>query len=315
MKPKRLITEPVRHAAMLALRPVEGACLRRDHAVPPPVFIVGAPRSGTSLLYELLVTHARFAYFSNLAHRLYQTPAAATAIGRRLIRGWTGELRSEYGHIAGWGAPNEGGWIWRRWTPEEHELDAAAAEHIDTQEMRRSVAAVSSIMHAPFISKNVMHSAHVGLLSSVFPGAVYIHITRDHTENARSLYRARVDAGGVNEWISVRPRGWEAYANRGPAEQVAAQVELTNRMIVHDTAVLPRVTLRYENLCEHTGEELERVLAALGGFGIVPQRREPAPAGVGRSPQRLLDDETESALHRAVTAWSTAQEAPRAGVG
>ncbi len=41
---------------------------RHPEPIHPPVFIMGPPRSGTSLFYELLVTRYDLAFFSNLAH-------------------------------------------------------------------------------------------------------------------------------------------------------------------------------------------------------------------------------------------------------
>ena len=75
----------------MGLAPFEIVLLRRAPEPDEPVcFIVGPPRSGTTLLYELLVRCFYFSYFSNLAHRFYRTPVAATRIGRRLIHSWEG---------------------------------------------------------------------------------------------------------------------------------------------------------------------------------------------------------------------------------
>ena len=317
MKIKRLITEPARHAAMLALRPIERSLLYESAPVPVPVFVVGAPRSGTSLLYELLVTHARFAYISNLAHRLYLTPAAATRLGRRRLNRWSGTLSSAYGHIGGWGAPNEGGWVWRRWTPEDGELGPEHAETFCADEMVRTVAAIARVMNAPFLNKNVMHGAHIRLLASLFPGAVFVHITRDTADNARSIYRARQDTGDTAEWISVRPRGWEEHAHRHPAAQVVAQVELINQMISDDTcsAGTPRVVLTYEDLCAAPEETVSRVVRELGQHGVATERRCAAPESLSRSVSRALGDDAEHELQSALGAWASNSPRMKANAG
>ncbi len=125
MKLRRL----ARHLSTAALAPVEALLVRdqRYDAHGPPCFVVGPPRSGTTIVYEALVTRFRTAYFSNLAHRLHRTPAAATRFGRRIIAEWRGDFASAYGHIEGWGSPSEAGWIWRRWIPEESHLAAATS--------------------------------------------------------------------------------------------------------------------------------------------------------------------------------------------
>ena len=50
----------------------------------PPIFILGAPRSGTTLIYQLLISNFRFAYFPNIANTFYMCPIYAT-INRALV--------------------------------------------------------------------------------------------------------------------------------------------------------------------------------------------------------------------------------------
>lgn len=272
MKAKRLITEPLRWGAMRALAPVERRCLRAaDPSGLRAVFIVGPPRSGTSLLYELLVTRFGFSYFSNLAHRLPRTPAAATRLGARWIRRWRGRFESDYGHIAGWGAPNEGGWIWRRWLPEEHWLGADAADRLPAETMRRTAASIAETLGGPLLNKNVMHSAHMLVLDRVFPGCLFIETERALADVARSMLKARDEAGDPAAWLSVKPRGWEAFRDANPVEQVCAQTLLTHREIAIDAAALGGdrlLRVRYADLCAAPNEELDRIKSFLAGHGV-----------------------------------------------
>lgn len=311
MKLKRLITEPLRFAAMGALAPFERRLLASAPPETRPVFIIGAPRSGTTLLSELLVTSARFAYFSNLAHRLYLTPVAASRLGRKTTDAWRGRLESTYGHIPGWAAPNEGGWIWRRWTPEEHRLEAGTLEPRAARDLVRTVAATSAVIGAPFLNKNVMHSVHLPLLAELFPAAVYIHLTRDTAATARSMRRARDDERNPAEWISVRPDGWERYRHEDPAFQCVAQTVLTTQTIQRDADALGLTLLRteYESLCRDTAGQLDRLYTELADAGIRPERRAlPAePAGV--RPSAPLAPADEAHLHRALRHFE--ESAPR----
>ena len=86
MTGRQRAVEAVRGGIMQLLMPLERRELRLTANVTPKVcFVLGPPRSGTTLLYELLLTRFRFAYFSNLAHRFYRTPVAASRLGLR----WT----------------------------------------------------------------------------------------------------------------------------------------------------------------------------------------------------------------------------------
>ena len=283
MSLKRLMISPVRAAAMAALSPLERSLCARATNGAPPVFIVGPPRSGTTLLYELLVTRYRFAYFSNLAHRLYKTPAAASSLGAGAITRWHGRYESRYGHVSGWGAPNEGGWIWQRWIPEEHTLSDEEVARRDLDGLVRTIHAVASVLDAPFINKNVMLGVQMRLLDRLFPGCRFISIQREIIANARSMLRARQEDGGDQgelEWISVRPDGWEAFAHDDAAIQVAAQIRLVNRQIVADGSFIGSQRLAcvsYEELCRDTRGTIDRLGAFLGTDGSRLEARGEVP--------------------------------------
>ncbi|PWE33030.1 hypothetical protein DDZ14_08050, partial [Maritimibacter sp. 55A14] len=201
----------VRGAVHAALGPMEARLLARQTGPArwPHVFILSAPRSGTSLFYELMVTRYRFAYFSNLAHRFWKTPVAASRLGRRLIDRHKAAYRSDYGHIAGWSAPNEGGWIWQRWLADGPWCDETALPSLPVAEMRATLGAMSDLFDAPFVNKNVMHSNRVRLLDAIFPGCLFIEVRRDRADTARSIIRAQErdkgPARSPDEWWSVRP--------------------------------------------------------------------------------------------------------------
>src|SRR6266511_2210569 len=55
-----------------------------------PLFIVGAPRSGTSLLYKLLCLHPRAAWISNWGRRAPGQPALAMRRRLEAIQRWSG---------------------------------------------------------------------------------------------------------------------------------------------------------------------------------------------------------------------------------
>lgn len=292
---------------MLALAPVERALLSRaDAPSAPPIFIVGPPRSGTTLLYELLVNCLRFSYFSNIAHRLYLTPAAATRVFRGRIRRWSGRYENVYGHIPGWGSPNEGGWIWRRWLPEESALTADDAPGRDIDTMCRTVAAVAGALDAPFMSKNVMHSVHMSLLDCVFPGCLFLEMHRAPGDNARSILRARMDSygvGGAKRWLSVRPPGWEEWTDAHPVDQAVWQVRAVHRQVEASTlqvGLRRRLQIEYEAVCDRPGEVVQRVTEFLGDHGVSLSSRREAPGAFSRPASKALPEEWEERLGKAL---------------
>lgn len=315
MKLRHLLLAGPRNLAMATLNPLERRlCNRAGEVGRGAVFIIGPPRSGTSLFYELLVTKFHFAYLSNLAHRLYRTPAAATHLGRGVIRNWTGNYASTHGHIGGWGAPCEGGWFWQRWLPEcdvidEHDLDGRSIG-----EMRRTIAAISHTLEAPFVSKNVDHSVQMRALNSIFPGCTFIEIQRNDADCVRSILKLRRDVSGERnpkQWLSVKPQGWEYFRDADPVKQVCAQVLLTKRSIEESAQRIDprrRCVVQYDRLCANPEAEIQKVAAFLRDRGLMIDQHRDVPktfessSGISfdvREDERIIHtmDEVEHALN------------------
>jgi len=260
-----LIKSGIKFASHTILQPLERRLLDqcKDSYI-PPCFIIGAPRSGTSLLYELLVTYYKFSYFSNLANIFFKTPLAVSYIGKPAIERRKGRFESSYGNLHGFAAPSEAGAIWGRWIPEFHYLDQTSnSKHKFLIEAPAIVQSMSWIFSAPFINKNVMHGVHMNLLNVIFPGCVFIEIRRDARANARSIINARVLEAGPKQdkdgWWSVKPRGASKYFGLTPEEQACAQISLLRHDIEDSVNYLGDdryLMINYEDVCSKTSYTL-----------------------------------------------------------
>lgn len=302
---KTALKNIVRGAVHGTLGPMERGLLHQHRVLnSPPVFIVGAPRSGTSLFYELLVTRYRLAYFSNLAHRFYKTPSAVTKLGRKVITDYRASYASDYGHISGWGAPNEAGWIWQRWLDDGDWCDEGALNAADAEEMRATLAVQETVLAAPFVNKNVMHANRMRLLDAIFPGCLFIEVRRDTADTARSIIRAQERHKGpppdAQAWWSVRPSGAR------PADMItraALQVTGVASDIARDGAQIGDNRLHsvvYEDLCKDTQNVLEGVGVFLRGHGLLIAEKGAVPEHFDLLPSKLLEPAQETALQKAL---------------
>ncbi|NOD78617.1 MULTISPECIES: sulfotransferase [unclassified Ruegeria] len=270
----------------------------------PHVFILGAPRSGTSLFYELMTTGFEFAYFSNLAHRFYKTPLAATRLGGWMIAPHSPAYQSDYGHISGWAAPNEGGWIWQRWLEDGPWTDERVLPTLPVDEIRATLAGMSALAEAPFINKNVMHSNRVRLLDALFPSCLFLEVRRDASDTARSIIRAQRRNKGPKPdqqaWWSVRPSnaGGDTLIERA-CRQVLGVAQDIERDCAH---IGPDRHLRvdYEALCanpEHTLKDVARFLRP-HGLPVTPRADAPVPTGFTLRASKPLAEDEEAQLVR-----------------
>jgi len=274
----------------------------------PPVFLLGPPRSGTTLLYQVLAECFEVAYICNGANRYPSCPAAATRLLRPAIRGHRSDFTSNYGSTRSTVGPSEGRSIWRRWFgdgyADERFLDAGAAD-----EARRTVAAIESVLAAPFLNKDPHHSVRVRALDGVFPRSVFILIRRDPLATAESILavRRRRFARGeapLDRWMSVKPHEYESLKDTGYIEQICGQVVYCTANAREDLARVAAersLEASYERLCDDTAAEIERIADFLSRRDVPLRRRHDPPATLRRSRGVDIPVEDREALRRGLS--------------
>ena len=304
----KITIETIRHSIMAALQPYESFLLRNSsyEEAPPPCFIIGSPRSGTTLIYEALLVRFTFSYFSNIADRFFYSPASATRLGNNILKKRvTGSFRSTYGQLKGWTAPSEGGRVWNRWIPQSSYLPPDHAQRLPISQIRNTVASISKSMNAPFVNKNVMHSVHMDVLDRIFPGCYFIEIRRDPSANIRSIVRAREKNGGPKEehnWWSVKPRDWKTYERASIEEQACAQVYCLKKDIAISAANLPPSrfhTVDYEDFCRYPMDILtgmrkfieKNIKCELKENSVIPRQFSIQPSQLlAPEPEKIISD-------------------------
>jgi hypothetical protein len=238
-----LLRSPLRTARALAWRALHpGARLER------PIFVIGAPRSGTTLAVDLFATHPDVANWSE-AGRIWDPsgyddpeaehawPAAlATAARRARLHGWFEWYRQSQGR-------------------------------------------------ARFVNKHPRNSLRIPFLRAAFPDAQYIHVIRDGRAVVSSILeeirrherRRRRPMGGF-----AKPAGWRELLRDDPAEQAALQWQAIVRTARADGAALGGALLevRYERLCAEPRETYRTLFSFAGlrtdeaALAAIPQRLE-----------------------------------------
>lgn len=159
-----------------------------------PVFIVGLPRSGTTMLYNLLCAHPEAAYINN-SMNVY--PRAMVTIDRLRVAlrlNIQGERYLKDSVITDFGGPSELMSAWGRWTGRAAE-DTNWEDHpLEVTEAMRAQA-VEDFQRALFvrpgsrvvIAKNPVLQTDLLAIQELFPDARFVHIVRDGRQAANSL--------------------------------------------------------------------------------------------------------------------------------
>ena len=247
----------------------------------PPVFIAGAPRSGTTLLYQILVSAFDIGYIDNISAKFWEAPVFGLVLsneifpfGERVLT----DYRSEYGFTKEPTGPHEFGYFWKRWFKysNTHELDEDKLNQIDSDKLTKVIYSMNSVLNKPVAFKNaVAVSLQIKYLAETFPEAVILSIERNPLYNAQSILEARIKSGNPEEWFSAKPKEYETLKSKSIYEQVVGQVYYCNERISEaKTAILhlenPQrlVEIKYEELCENPDKIIDLIAEKLSKIGV-----------------------------------------------
>ncbi|MGP8161015.1 MAG: sulfotransferase family protein [Candidatus Dormibacteria bacterium] len=253
-----------------------------DHLA-PSTFILGAARSGTSLLYEALCLHPEAAYFNNWMRRMPRVPAltvtnrVARHTPRTRRRVWFGSDSNAYAYARSrslaerlYPMPVEGEPVFAACGIGE---EAGAPTAAQIRALRRAVAgAVRWSGGTHFINKRVANNRRVELLAQAFPRARFVDLTRDGRAVALSLSRVDWWETSIVWWYGGTPRAWRE-AGGDPWELCARNWVEEVRAIDAGLATVgsDRVLhLTYEGFIAEPRDSLRRVA---GFMGMADDRR------------------------------------------
>lgn len=265
----------------------------------PPLIILGPPRSGTTLVYQAMVSRYKLSYFCNLAERYYDWPCLATWLERKHIRRERNRFESRFGRVSGRHGPSEARKLWSTWFT-YHCCD----EHVQESSVsacRHAVANAVRCVGYPFVTKNPDHCIRIPALELSFPDAIYLRVTRNPAETARSILNARATyLGSYDRWFGVRPPEVPAGSGLDPVEEVVRQVHYLDRRIdeAFESAVEHnrQVTIDYADFCNNPARSLAAVEHVARSNGLALESRANTIPAFTPSSGRLLPPAMESRM-------------------
>jgi hypothetical protein len=258
------------------LAPIDALFMQDDDsATVPPLFIVGAPRSGTSLTYQLVTQQIRVGYFISAMNYLYGAPNLLMKIMKPFLGRPRPVFDSAYGKTPGVLAPAENGNFWFRWFPMDgeqgHYVGPSGLRPESCAEMKRAVDSMTRIVGRPMVFKSVYLSMTVAALARTFPQARFLFVRREAFFVCQSLLLARLDRPNPREWWSVKIAGYRSLLSEPIWRQVTDQVYHTDRLLERDLAEHASgryLELRYEDLCRDPRGHIRNLCEWLGPVGF-----------------------------------------------
>lgn len=266
---------------------------------PAAVFIIGAPRTGSTILFQILTNALRVTYPDNLTQKFGDHLRCGLRVSRILFGDTTHDcftsIRGRTNHC-GLHAPNEMEHFFKRLFPSVR----AASEVAAAASLAKLLQPIVRTYERPIVFKSLRIGQRIGLLAGTMPFARFIHIKRDPLFTAQSIILARAAEGKAPDTVwYVVPRQSERLAEIQGVRKVVRQIHLIDEEIDEELSRLPGVgaTIHYRDLCCDPTVVIDRLSTFLGAIPPRPRHRSPALA---YSETQMLDRVTFNELRRAV---------------
>ena len=274
----------------------------------PAVFIVGNPRSGTTLLYQWLAATGVFAYPSNIMSRFYNAPYIGGLLHKIFVDyDKHGELygnkqfdfTSELGKTKGAHSPHEFWYFWRRFFhfSKIQCLTKAELAEVNHELFLKELAAIESCFEKPLLLKALIMNWNIDYLNHIMKKPLFLFIKRNVIHNMASLFKTRKTFfNDLSEWYSFKPPEYETLKTKDVYMQLAGQVYYTNKHIEKKlNSIQPErsIVISYEKFCKAPEQHYHMILSQLRLHGYENNQEYTGPTCF--KPIFNIDDEFDEA--------------------
>ncbi len=224
----------------------------------PLLFVCGPPRSGTTLVAQVLINHLPVYYFNNLTSIFPESPLTANKIFGRFLKRGNKDVyfKSLYGRTTELWAPNDALYLWDRWTGVTRNRVPQFITLENQIKMQHFFAAVENHSGLPLVNKNNSLNTYAHLVADVLDTAYFICLDRDPVYLAQSeLIASQFIHGdekipyGVRFNTDDKSEGEQVF---DPVEQVCNQVLHHKEMMLKQENLIGKerfVIVPYEDFC------------------------------------------------------------------
>lgn len=249
--------------------------------------IVGLPRSGTTILYQLLARTRSVGYPSNVMAPFWQVPVVGARLQRQLSSSKpTLSMQSVAGRTSEPLDPHEFGYFWRHALG--HSANTLRPDHEGWpwERLQDTLDAVCEAFDSPTVYKNFLALHHASKMRGHLQRSKFLVLVRDPRDVAASLWSVRQRIGVPEEaTFGVDP---ETKAHGDLVDRIIEQVHVLEgaRSELLSQGCSDTLAVDYGELCRAPRHVTQAVLEFLGvtpddeALELVP---EALPTGQGRS--------------------------------
>lgn len=256
------------------------------HLKYPPIFFLGAPRSGSTLMMQVLTDAFELGYISNRHCQFFGMPYLAEKLLHPLKNKKISDYESYHGITRGSDSPSEcGEWWYRFFRRKPAYVPHNQADPYKMRCFRRSIASLINAFDRPVLFKNLYATLRIRPILEHIPEALFIIVKRNEIDNGHSLLEARFKVlNTYDNWWSMEPPFVDRLKPLPAYVQVIEQIRYIHALIDQDVSDSGASRSRfhqieYEDFCSNVHERLGEFHTFLKRHGIeinkrcdVPQR-------------------------------------------
>jgi hypothetical protein len=235
------------------------------------IFILGLPRSGTTLLTQVIFNNLDVMCTNNVIAKFWKTPL----VGAYLSKITLGSQKSDsycsvYAKTKYPWDPHEFSWFWNDLMNIKDITKyniTEEANRIDWERVRTKLVNLNKVLEAPMVHKPLeLIGYHLEKFASLFEKALFIYIDRDALDVAYSLTEARLYRySDISVWWGSYPpiKNYSTIADQPYNIQIAIQVHCLKKMYFKKIPILPAtkvLTTSYDSLCEKPDALLNEIV-------------------------------------------------------
>jgi len=241
----------------------------------PNIYILGLPRSGTTLIYQVIANCVDVYWPTNLMARFWEAPVTGMKLSKILnLYNKKINYKSKFGVTEGVNGPHEFGYFWMKWLcyyNVQMKRKTAEAE-IDWNKLKEQLNAIGSEAQRPVVYKNMLLSCHLEHFFKIQNNSLFIYIERQLEDIAISILRARQQRYGSEEiWWSMKTENYHELMKKNFKDQIVAQVKQIDEVLKENVSFLNKNNLmqvRYSDLCVRPQDIIEEVMKKLKNLGF-----------------------------------------------
>lgn len=241
----------------------------------PLIIVVGAPRSGTTLVAQVLIKHLPVCYFNNLTSLFPRSPITANILFKSFVREKEITYKSYYGKSLHLSGPNDALYLWDRWLGKDRKDLTKELSAPEKEAMFRFFNAYVNHYQKSLVCKNNSLNVRASAIADTLKNAHFICLSREPLFLAQSLLKARSDIHG-NDQVSYGIGDPTSKTN----QDTNSIQDVCNQVLFHENKIHEQQQkigtdrywiISYENFCREPEKLVERVSENILKIPFQPQ--------------------------------------------